>query len=168
LTSANRASTAAPAASGTPRRRSAAANSACVRGAADSRRRQICRAIASGSASAAVPLPPRSLRARSPVPVPLWWRPSPSPPPGALGPPVLLGPPRRLAIAVAVRNGYSGRRLRTVAMPFSVRLRPTLGSGWASRLAPTPSFSLIFFSISLARSGLSRRKFLAFSLPWPS
>ena len=34
--------------------------------------------------------------------------------------------------------------------------------------APTPNFSLIFFSSSSARSGLSRRKARAFSLPWPS
>ena len=31
--------------------------------------------------------------------------------------------------------------------------------------APTPSFSLIFFSISSAMSGLSRRKLRTFSLP---
>src|SRR5690606_8643702 len=38
----------------------------------------------------------------------------------------------------------------------------------ASALGPTPSFSLVFFSISSARSGLSLRNFRAFSLPWPS
>ena len=43
-----------------------------------------------------------------------------------------------------------------------------LASVSASRRGPTPSFSLIRFSISLARSGLSRRKLRAFSLPWPS
>jgi hypothetical protein len=43
------------------------------------------------------------------------------------------------------------------------------GSGASSLTrAPMPSFSLIFFSISLARSGLSRRKLRTFSLPWPS
>ena len=41
-------------------------------------------------------------------------------------------------------------------------------SAGASSLAPTPSFSLIFFSSSSARSGLSRRNARAFSLPWPS
>ena len=40
-------------------------------------------------------------------------------------------------------------------------------AGWSS-VAPMPIFSLIFFSSSLARSGLSRRKFRAFSRPWPS
>lgn len=40
-------------------------------------------------------------------------------------------------------------------------------AGW-SRVGPMPIFSLIFFSSSLARSGLSRRKFRAFSRPWPS
>ena len=40
-------------------------------------------------------------------------------------------------------------------------------AGW-STVAPMPIFSLIFFSSSLARSGLSRRKFRAFSRPWPS
>ena len=40
-------------------------------------------------------------------------------------------------------------------------------AGWSTR-GPTPSFSLIFFSISSARSGLSLRKLRAFSLPWPS
>ena len=44
------------------------------------------------------------------------------------------------------------------------------GSGWigapaSSNWAPMPSFSLIFFSISSARSGLSRRKLRTFSLP---
>jgi hypothetical protein len=44
------------------------------------------------------------------------------------------------------------------------------GSGWmgaptSSNWAPMPSFSLIFFSISSARSGLSRRKPRTFSLP---
>ena len=38
----------------------------------------------------------------------------------------------------------------------------------ASTTAPTPSFSLMRFSISSARSGLSFRKERAFSLPWPS
>ena len=37
-----------------------------------------------------------------------------------------------------------------------------------STRAPMPSFSLIRFSISSARSGLSRRKLRTFSLPWPS
>src|SRR5690606_20928763 len=37
-----------------------------------------------------------------------------------------------------------------------------------SRRGPMPSFSLIFFSISSAMSGLFLRKFRAFSLPWPS
>ena len=37
-----------------------------------------------------------------------------------------------------------------------------------STVGPTPSFSRIFFSSSLARSGLSLRKERAFSLPWPS
>ena len=40
-------------------------------------------------------------------------------------------------------------------------------AGWSTR-GPTPSFSLTFFSISSARSGLSLRKLRAFSLPWPS
>lgn len=40
-------------------------------------------------------------------------------------------------------------------------------AGWSS-VGPMPIFSLIFFSSSLARSGLSRRKFRAFSRPWPS
>ena len=40
--------------------------------------------------------------------------------------------------------------------------------GSASSRGPTPSFSLIFFSISLAMSGLSLRNVRAFSLPWPS
>ena len=38
----------------------------------------------------------------------------------------------------------------------------------ASTAGPMPSFSRIRFSSSLARSGLSRRKVRAFSLPWPS
>src|SRR6478672_2873077 len=42
------------------------------------------------------------------------------------------------------------------------------GSAGLSTCGPTPSFSLIFFSSSSARSGLSRRKVRAFSLPWPS
>ena len=41
-------------------------------------------------------------------------------------------------------------------------------SAGASTVGPTPSFSRIRFSSSLARSGLSRRKARAFSLPWPS
>jgi len=41
-------------------------------------------------------------------------------------------------------------------------------SAGLSTAAPMPIFSLIFFSSSLARSGLSRRKFRAFSRPWPS
>src|SRR5215469_11911384 len=60
FTSANRSSTVAAASSGTPRRRSAAASWACVRGAADSSRRQICRATSSGSASASARRPARS------------------------------------------------------------------------------------------------------------
>ncbi len=40
-------------------------------------------------------------------------------------------------------------------------------AGWSTR-GPTPSFSLTFFSISSARSGLSLRKVRAFSLPCPS
>src|SRR5690606_15386992 len=44
---------------------------------------------------------------------------------------------------------------------------PASAAGSSGR-TPTPSFSLIFFSISLARSGLSLRKLRAFSLPWPS
>ena len=43
----------------------------------------------------------------------------------------------------------------------------SIGAVTSSR-APTPSFSLIFFSISSARSGLSRRKLRTFSLPCPS
>src|SRR5690606_29603088 len=50
----------------------------------------------------------------------------------------------------------------------SATVTPAAGSAGASTLAPTPSFSLIFFSSSLARSGLSRRNARAFSLPWPS
>ena len=38
----------------------------------------------------------------------------------------------------------------------------------ASSRGPTPSFSLIFFSMPLEMSGLSRRKVRAFSLPCPS
>ena len=41
-------------------------------------------------------------------------------------------------------------------------------SAGASTRGPTPSFSLIRFSNSSARSGLSFRKVRAFSLPWPS
>src|SRR5690606_7654973 len=41
-------------------------------------------------------------------------------------------------------------------------------SAGASTFGPTPSFSRIFFSISLARSGLSLRKVREFSLPCPS
>ena len=41
-------------------------------------------------------------------------------------------------------------------------------SAGASTVGPTPSFSRICFSSSLARSGLSRRKVREFSLPWPS
>ena len=37
-----------------------------------------------------------------------------------------------------------------------------------SMRAPTPSFSLMRFSISLATSGFSRRNVRTFSLPWPS
>src|SRR5215472_14623654 len=59
FTSAKRSSTLAAALSGTPRRRSAAASWACVRGAAESSRRQIWRATASGSASASARLPAR-------------------------------------------------------------------------------------------------------------
>jgi len=42
------------------------------------------------------------------------------------------------------------------------------GSAGLSTCGPMPSFSLIFFSISSARSGLSLRKLRAFSLPCPS
>src|SRR6185436_3689763 len=42
------------------------------------------------------------------------------------------------------------------------------GSAGLSACGPTPSFSLIFFSSSSARSGLSFRKVRAFSLPCPS
>ena len=41
------------------------------------------------------------------------------------------------------------------------------GASW-STCGPTPSFSRIFFSSSLARSGLSLRNLREFSLPWPS
>ena len=37
-----------------------------------------------------------------------------------------------------------------------------------SRSVPMPSFSLILRSISTARSGLSRKNWRAFSLPWPN
>ncbi len=42
------------------------------------------------------------------------------------------------------------------------------GSLSESSFGPMPSFSLSFFSISSARSGLSRRNARTFSLPWPS
>ena len=44
----------------------------------------------------------------------------------------------------------------------------TIGAPAESTRAPMPSFSLIFFSSSSARSGLSRRKLRTFSLPCPS
>src|SRR5215469_10994994 len=62
FTSAKRSSTFAAASSGTPRRRSASANCAFVRGAAESSRRQICLATASGSASCSAPTPSRLAR----------------------------------------------------------------------------------------------------------
>src|SRR5690606_35083683 len=43
--------------------------------------------------------------------------------------------------------------------------KSTGGSTTVSICGPTPSFSLIFFSISSARSGLSLRNLRAFSLP---
>src|SRR5204863_6518745 len=84
----------------------------------------------------------------------------PAPP----GPPVTLVTPRPDAPAAAA--DVPAATLGTARRPA-----PDAGSlsgASASRRGPTPSFSLIFFSISLARSGLSRRKFRAFSLPWPS
>ncbi len=50
---------------------------------------------------------------------------------------------------------------------LEVDIRAAASAG-LSTWGPMPSFSRIFFSISLARSGLSRRKVRAFSLPWPS
>jgi len=55
----------------------------------------------------------------------------------------------------------------TGALAFALASVRTSTAG-ASTRGPIPSFSLIFFSNSLARSGLSRRKARAFSLPWPS
>ena len=44
----------------------------------------------------------------------------------------------------------------------------SIGVPESSTRAPMPSFSLMRFSISSARSGLSRRNVRTFSLPWPS
>jgi hypothetical protein len=100
-----------------------------------------------------------------------------SPRPGGLGP----GPGVPREVATVPR----GQRLRRGA---EERRRPRWGdrnpqgvdqkststsavaaasAGWSS-VGPMPIFSLIFFSSSLARSGLSRKKFRAFSRPWPS
>ena len=65
-------------------------------------------------------------------------------------------------------RGTARRRIADHAPGPVARPRPAAAAGSASRRGPTPSFSLIFFSISLARSGLSRRKVRAFSLPCPS
>src|SRR5690554_1589191 len=54
------------------------------------------------------------------------------------------------------------RRLRDV--PHRAQKSTGGSAGW-STWAPMPSFSLIFFSISAARSGLSRKKVREFSLP---
>src|SRR5215469_14350638 len=83
-TSVNRPSTASAASSGTPRRLSAVASCARVRGAEASIRRQICRATASGSAGPA-PLPPSGVPAAgasakpAPAPGSPSWRPSTPP-----------------------------------------------------------------------------------------
>src|SRR5215471_3554609 len=88
-------------------------------------------------------------RAASGLPVPAGSYPAP---PGS--------PPSLVKDAPAGSFGTARRPPAPVA--------GSLSAASASRRGPTPSFSLIFFSISLARSGLSRRKFRAFSLPCPS
>ena len=69
-------------------------------------------------------------------------------------------PPTVVRRAVAVDRG-----------PAQNSIVDRLGRAAASAVdlrARSPSFSRILFSSSLARSGLSRRKLRAFSLPWPS
>src|SRR5215472_15421211 len=91
FTSANRASTAVAASSGTPRRRSAAASCACVRGAAVSIRRQICRAIASGSASGPASGFASRLRRRLAFGPEVRLAPRPAPAPSGFAAPVACG-----------------------------------------------------------------------------
>ena len=59
-----------------------------------------------------------------------------------------------------------GQSLRSYRHRWARRIEVVAGS--LSTCGPTPSFSRIFFSSSLARSGLSLRNLREFSLPWPS
>ena len=70
--------------------------------------------------------------------------------------------------AAPVEGGsVPNRPRRRVPLVIRAAQKSTAGtaSAGASTRAPMPSFSLIFLSSSMARSGLSRRKLRAFSLP---
>src|SRR5690606_10174092 len=86
---------------------------------------------------------------------------------GPVGPP---GHGQLLAVAaldLAALAAGAGTAAGAAGAAAAAASAPASAAGSSGR-TPTPSFSLIFFSISLARSGLSLRKLRAFSLPWPS
>ena len=61
--------------------------------------------------------------------------------------------------------------LRVVRLVVDAAFASSLAASSAGALSSPvgmPSFCLMRFSISSAMSGLARRKFRAFSLPWPS
>ena len=129
---------------------SLSASSAAARARPVSWSSRILRATASGSASG----PRRPGRRRSGAAA--GGRPH-APGPG-VDPERRRRPARRSAIGCRDSEVIDTDRL----------VRQVVGGGRWSTCGPTPSFSRIFFSSSLARSGLSRRKVRAFSLPWPS
>jgi hypothetical protein len=66
---------------------------------------------------------------------------------------------------------HPAREPRQVARVVVWHCQKSTGAGAASSassLGPIPILSWMRFSMSLAMSGLSRRNFRAFSLPWPS
>ena len=127
-------STSSAASSGMPRLRSASASWARVRGASVSSRRHTCRARASGSS--------RGLR--RPCLAASW-----SSGKGGVRP---AGVTRHAARRR--RRGSPCPAWRQPAAPAGAGAGAAVAAGSLSRRGPTPSFSLIFFSISLADVGV--------------
>ena len=133
---------------------------------------------ASGRAGAGPPSPSHSRScAAAAVDPPLSWSRRTTGAGGAAAPAVRSATPAgaagsgAAASSRATRTGRpAGCRCRRRRRRVMLRSRPGPAAARPRRraAAPMPSFSLIFFSISSARSGLSRRNLRAFSLPWPS